>query len=142
MNDKYVPIIDLPHHTSTEHPRMSKEARAAQFAPFAALTGFEDLVKETGRSTDSQKELTEDRKSEIDLELHRLMLSGECSEIVYFVPDTRKSGGKYLKTVGRIVRFDEYERTVILEGGARIPIDRLIDLRPYKENDNESEKRG
>ena len=137
---KYEQLIDLPHHTSSEHPRMSKEARAAQFAPFAALTGFEALVGETGRVTDIMSELTEDRKAELNYELCRLIESGHSAEITYFVPDKRKKGGKYLKITGKILRYDEYSRELLLEGGCRIAIDSISDITPYTESTNESEK--
>ena len=133
MRDKYEPLIDLPHPTSREHPRMSREARAAQFAPFAALSGFESLVYETGRTTDSFKELTEDRKSEINDCLLRFITTGEICEIIYFQPDSRKSGGEYLGEVGRILRFDECSRSIVLDSGRRISVEMIEDVRLYEE---------
>ena len=129
MTEKYKPLLDMPHHTSSARPRMSREARAAQFAPFAALTGFEELVIETGRVTDTPVELTEERKAEIDLELRRAISTGAPAVITYFVYDKHKSGGAYLQAVGRIERFDEYRRTVVLYDGRELPIDTVKDVK-------------
>lgn len=134
MTEKYKSLLNLPHHTSSERARMSREARAAQFAPFAALTGFEELVVETARVTESMSELTEDRKAEIDCDIRRFISTGESAEILYFSFDTKKSGGRYLLTVGKILRFDEYRREIVLYDGRRIAIDTVNDVRPYKEN--------
>lgn len=142
MTEKYKPLLDMPHHTSSDRPRMSREARAAQFAPFAALTGFEELVRETGRVTDSPVELTEERKGEIDLELRRAISTGAPTVVTYFAYDKHKSGGAYMQVVGRIQRFDEYRRTVVLYDEREVPIDTVKDIRDYKESDYEPQKRG
>ena len=125
---KYADIINLPHHTSVNRPRMSSIDRAAQFAPFAALTGYDGVIDETGRLTDSMAELTEEMKAVLD-QKHQLLveLADRCPEVVvtFFVPDARKAGGMYQTVTGRLKLIDEYERVMILTSGTRIPIDRI-----------------
>ena len=110
-NQQYNDIIDLPHHISTTRPRMSMLDRAAQFSPFAALTGYDAAIKETGRLTGQRIELTEecravlDRKQQVLLE--NLAEHPEVS-VTYFVPDERKSGGAYVTVAGRVKKVDEY----------------------------------
>ena len=97
-NHEYDDIIDLPHHTSAKHPRLPMSSRAAQFAPFAALTGFESVIAEEGRLTDSFTELDDDRKEDIDLRLELLAgMTGGSPEatFMYFIPDAKKEGGSY-----------------------------------------------
>ena len=125
---KYADIINLPHHTSVNRPRMSSIDRAAQFASFAALTGYDGVIDETGRLTDSMAELTEEMKAVLD-QKHQLLveLADRCPEVVvtFFVPDARKAGGMYQTVTGRLKLIDEYERVMILTSGTRIPIDRI-----------------
>ena len=114
----YDDIIDLPHHVSDRHPHMSVSDRAAQFAPFAALTGYGDVIKETARLTEARPELSEDEKAEMDQTLRAVLnTQRENVQIVvtYFVPDARKSGGVYRKAAGKLRRVDEAEDTLILE---------------------------
>ena len=107
---------------------MALRDRAAQFAPFAALTGYDAMVEETARTTDTQTELGEYDIFRIDSRL-RVIKANEHSrpyvEITHFVPDKRKSGGKYETARGRIYRIDEIEKQIILEGGIRINFDRI-----------------
>ena len=127
-SNKYDHIINLPHHISEKRPRMPMIDRAAQFAPFAALTGYDDAVKETGRLTDKETELPEYIKANINDKLRIIM---ECIDIqpeisiTYFVPDSKKSGGAYTTVTGIVKSVDEYERTVILTDKTVIPIDRI-----------------
>ena len=96
--ERYSDIINLPHHVSVKHPQMSMTERAAQFNPFAALTGYDDAVEETARLTESQAELTESRKAALD-EALREILSAETRPQVtirYFLPDEKKAGGRYV----------------------------------------------
>lgn len=121
----YEDIIDLPHHVSRTRTPMSLHDRAAQFAPFAALTGYEDAIRETARLTDSRATLDECEKQLLNDRLcllaEQLEAAGSVS-ITYFRPDTRKTGGAYL-TVRAVVReVDEYGSTVLLASGERIPI--------------------
>ena len=128
---KYDDIINLPHHTSPTKPRMAMIDRAAQFSPFAALTGYDAAVKETARLTENRIELDEYEKSALNDRLQivqeRLSDTPEIS-ITYFVPDERKSGGVYCKETGVIKKIDYYERAVIMRSGAHIPIDEIIGI--------------
>lgn len=130
MNN-YENIIDLPHHTSDKHPRMSRENRAAQFSPFAALTGYNAEINETARLTDEKLELSEDRVNDINTKLQIIMDNiDEYPEVTveYFVPDERKSGGAYIKKSGNIRRIDEHERILIMKDGRSVPIDDIYSL--------------
>lgn len=123
---KYADIINMPHPTSSRHARMSNADRAAQFAPFAALTGYDGVIDETGRLTGERIELTEEMKAVLD-QKHQLLL--ELADrhpeiaVTFFVPDARKEGGMYQTVTGRLKLIDEYERVLILTNGTRIPID-------------------
>ena len=126
--DKYDDIINLPHPTSAKHPRMSLYDRAAQFSPFAALTGHDDAVKETARLTDKKIEIDEDTKARLNEKLQIIQDNIGTDVIVtftYFVPDERKSGGKYISCSGIVKRIDEYEHTVILTDKTSIPIEQI-----------------
>ena len=131
MTGPYDDILDLPHPTSKKHPRMSMYARAAQFAPFAALTGYGDAIKETARITDQQLELDENEKALLNekLQLLRQHLPGKPKiTITYFVPDTKKAGGSYQTITGSVKKLQEYEHRLIMTDGTIIPIDAIIEL--------------
>lgn len=128
---KYDDIIDLPHHISKKHPQMSLEARAAQFAPFAALTGYDDAVKETARLTNERIDLDEEAKMMLDAKLQ--VIREQLSEkplvtITYFVPDAKKDGGKYVTTNGNVKKIDDYKHLIILDNSLEIPINEIIDI--------------
>ena len=109
MSGKYDDIIDLPHPTSQNHPRMSLHDRAAQFSPFAALTGHHAAITETGRLTDRRIELDESEIARVDAELQHLqeLLPGRPTvSITYFVPDERKDGGSYQTVTSEVKRID------------------------------------
>jgi hypothetical protein len=131
MSTPYDDILLLPHHVSEKHPPMSRLDRAAQFSPFAALTGYEAAVKETARLTDRRIELDEGEKEAID---QRLMLLQERLPeptevtITYFVPDKKKTGGAYVSVSGTVKKIDDYERMVILRDGTNIPIDDILHI--------------
>lgn len=130
---KYSDIIDMPHHVSTKHPRMSLEDRAAQFSPFAALTGHEDAIKETARITDEFVELDADKKQEIDekLQMIRMALADNKkikAQIIYFKPDSKKSGGSYENITGNIKKIDEYNGLIIFDDKTSIKIESVIDI--------------
>lgn len=127
MSGPYDDIIDLPHPTSERHPRMPMENRAAQFSPFAALSGYDDAVKETARLTDGKIDLTEEEKSILDARLQRLT-PGENAAITYFQPDARKQGGAYLTASGEVKRIDGAAREIVLMDGRRIPIDDILEV--------------
>lgn len=131
ITTRYDDIIDLPHHQSATRPRMSRINRAAQFAPFAALTGYEAAILETGRLTDMRIELDESRKSILNERLRLLILHLRDKPevtITYFEPDLKKSGGAYLSVTGHIRKVDEYSHTVSLEDGTAVLIDQIFEL--------------
>ncbi len=119
---------DIKHLTRPQyddlHP-MSMHDRAAQFSPFAALVGYDDAVAETARLNDSKAELTEDEMSELNANLNRLLdRLDEQPEIsvTYFVPDEKKSGGKYVEKVGVVRIYDEYSQELVFTDGVRIAV--------------------
>ena len=125
MNGPYDNIIDLPHPTSKKHPRMSMEERAAQFAPFAALTGFGGVIRETGRLTDRRVELGESDRVELERTLNFLDSQEEehpAVQVAYFLPDARKEGGAYVTVTGRLKRIDQTKGMLLLQEGTQIPI--------------------
>ena len=127
----YEDIINLPHHVSKTRPQMSMLDRAAQFSPFAALTGYDAAIKETGRLTDVKQELDEDTKAALNMKQAYLMeMIDEQPEIsvTFFLPDTKKAGGSYATVTGKLKRFDEYERLLILTDGKKIPMDDIADI--------------
>ncbi len=131
MNNEYDDIIDLPHHISTKHPQMTQEARAAQFAPFAALTGYDDEVKETARLTNKRIELDDEAKSILNNKIQ--MIIEQLSErpivaFTYFVPDNKKEGGKYVTVTGVVRKIDEYKQIIVLEDKIEIPINEIVDI--------------
>lgn len=126
MKGKYDNILELPHY-EPKHPRMSVESRSAQFAPFSALTGYEDLVEESGRFTETEKELNEDEKEILDRKLKSIYNKLNLEEKVYiklnyFEKDLRKSGGKYKEFSGIIKRIDRYKQVIVFEDGTKVPI--------------------
>ena len=127
----YEDIINLPHHVSKTRPQMSMLDRAAQFSPFAALTGYDAAIKETGRLTDEKIELDEDTKAALDMkQAYLIEMIDEQPEItiIYFLPDARKSGGAYVTVTGNLKRFDEYERLLIMTNGKKIPMDDIANF--------------
>lgn len=128
---RYDDIINLPHHISPVHPPMPVADRAAQFMPFAALTGFGDAIDETGRLTDERTELEEDVIEELDGKLRYLrehMKEHPEISVTYFQPDARKAGGAYVTAAGRIKRIDLYERMLIMEDGTEIPMKAVVGM--------------
>ena len=126
---KYDDIIDLPHHVSTRHPPMSMRRRAAQFAPFAALTGYGAAVNETARLTEQAVTLDEDTLTLLDERLHILLSHLDERPVVtvtYFVPDERKDGGRYVDVTDAVVKIDEYEKVIVTENGTRIGWERIV----------------
>lgn len=120
---KYEDIINLPHHVSKTHPQMPLYDRAAQFSPFAALTGYEDAIRETARLTDDWVQLSEDKKQELDEKLRQLISEKGRTEpvtITFFQPDERKAGGSYRTVTGQIRKFDMCKRKVFFKDGTEI----------------------
>lgn len=128
MSSSYDDILYLPHPTSKTHPRMSRQDRAAQFSPFAALTGYENVVRETARLTEKRPELTEDEMAELDTRLHLAMEMNVKVVVTWFQPDSRKSGGSYITATGRIKKADELQHTLTMEDGTQIPVNEIIDI--------------
>lgn len=131
----YGKYIDMPHHTSSKHPPMSLQMRAAQFAPFAALTGYEDKVRERARIVDSRIELTDDKLALIDLNLKKVLSSRDRRvEICYFVEDALKEGGAYITVEGAIRRVDQIKREILLEDRSLIHMDDILKLESKSED--------
>ena len=118
----YDDILHLPHPTSKTHRRMSRQDRAAQFSPFAALTGYEAVVKETARLTEKRPVLAEDEVAELDARLRLAMELDAEVTVTWFQPDAKKSGGSYVTTTSRVKKADELQRILTMEDGAQIPI--------------------
>lgn len=128
---KYDDIISLPHHESTKHPKMPALDRAAQFLPFAALTGHDAAVREMERLTESRMELDEARKEELDVHLQLLreqLAQKPQVSITYFVPDARKDGGAYFTITGTIRKVEETRHQVIMENGTIIPVSDIYEI--------------
>ena len=129
MSVKYDDIINLPHHTSNKHPAMSLEARAAQFAPFAALTGYDEAVKETARFTDKRIVLDDEEKSILDNKLQIIqeqLLKRPEVTFTYFLPDLKKDGGKYVSVTGIVKKIDGYNQVIVVEDKTVIPIHEIV----------------
>ena len=131
MTNLYNDIINLPHHQSATRPHMSAYDRAAQFSPFAALTGYEDTVAETARLTDKKVELDDYSKADLNERLNMIQDTlGEQPEvsITYFLPDKKKSGGAYVTVTGGVKKIDEYEHIVVMLDATKIPIDDIAKI--------------
>ena len=131
MNGKYDEIMGLPHHVSKTRPQMPMSDRAAQFAPFAALTGYDSAIKETGRLTNERIELDEDALTALNVKYQFLMdaLDEEPEiKITYFKPDERKAGGEYVSAIGVVKKVDDFERLITMQDGTRIPMDDVCDV--------------
>ena len=127
---QYDDIINLKRPIS-KHPKMSLYQRSAQFAPFAALTGYEGQVKETARLTDRRIELDEEMKLILDLKIQVIkeMLSDNPEvEITYFIPDTRKDGGKYETIINNVKKIDSYNEHIIMQNNLKIEIKEIINI--------------
>lgn len=129
--NKYEDIINLPHHVSKTRKPMSLYNRAAQFAPFAALTGYDDAIKETSRITEQRIELSEELKNmlnqKIKLISENIKLQPKVS-ITYFVPDNKKSGGVYKTISGNVKRIDEVEKCIIFTNKLKIKVSDLLNI--------------
>ena len=124
-SDRYADMLPLRPPVSTRHARMDRVARGAQFAPFAALTGFDSVIQETGRLTEGITELTESAWESLNEKLY--FLSQHASRnpsvtVTWFVPDERKSGGRYVTATGQFKRVDDYGQKLIFTDGRTIPL--------------------
>lgn len=127
----YDDIIHLPHHVSKTRPQMSLKDRAAQFSPFAALSGYDAAILETGRLTEEKSELGEEARAILDRKqkylAERIDTKPEIT-VTYFVPDEKKSGGAYSTVTGFLKRIDEYERVLMLTDGRKIQLDAIFGI--------------
>lgn len=131
MNGKYDEIMELPHHVSKTRPQMPMSDRAAQFAPFAALTGYDSAIKETGRLTDERIELNEEALTALDMKYQLLMDAFDDAPevtITYFQPDERKTGGKYITATGTVKKVDDFERRITMQNGTKILMDDVLNI--------------
>lgn len=137
----YDDILDMPHHVSTVHPQMSMHDRAAQFSPFAALTGHEAAIRETARLTNERIDLDENSRELLDerMQVLREYLKRGCAQtqhpslhdqisVTYFVPDQKKAGGQYRTVTGFVSKLKEYEQELILSDGTIIPLTEIVAL--------------
>ena len=136
----YADILHLPHHRAAGRAHMSLHDRAAQFAPFAALTGFDGVIAETGRQTERRVELSESEKARLDRKFARIIESLQQGRhptvtVEYFEADSRKEGGAYRQCSGEVKKIDLFERTIVFveencrSGGKTIPMDDVVDIR-------------
>lgn len=131
ISHKYDDIINLPHHVSKKHPQMQLHDRAAQFSPFAALTGHKAAINETARLTDEKQILSEDVIAKLNEQLNLIkenIGTNQTVTITYFVPDDKKSGGAYISHTGVVKKIDEYNHTVILTDKTVIPIEQISEM--------------
>lgn len=125
---RYDDIINLPRY-EIKHKRMSIEARSAQFAPFSALSGYDDEVRETGRITENRVELSEEQKEKISYKLQMALDNKEKVSVTYFVNDLKKSGGKYKEKIGIIKKYDFVHKMIVFEDKVQIPINDVLNIK-------------
>lgn len=135
MSGKYDDIINLPHHVSAKRPQMPRSARAAQFAPFAAIVGLDDELEETARLTDSKPNLEEAEKEKINrvlLEIRDNPQKETAVELTFFRPDGRKDGGAIITRPCSVRRIDEIERNLIFSDRSEIEFDNILSIKIIK----------
>ena len=128
---KYDDILNMPHHVSSTRPHMPMHDRAAQFSPFAALVGYDDAVKETARLTNEKQELTADKITDLNQKI--AFLNEHADErpkitIEYFIPDVKKTGGKYVTLLGNFRRIDEYNHNMVFTSGEEISLNDIFEI--------------
>ena len=127
----YEDMLELPHPVSKTHPQMPRRDRAAQFAPFAALTGYEEAVREAARITEEKMILDEDSKEQLDWKLRCLqekVKEKPTITVTYFLKDEKKKGGKYVTVTGVLKKIDSYTHQFVLESGEEIPVEDIVSL--------------
>ena len=127
----YEDIINLPHHISPTRQQMPMSDRAAQFSPFAALTGYDAAIKETGRLTDERIELDEEALTALDMKYQLLIDAFDDAPevtITYLQPDERKAGGKYITATSAVKKVDDFERRITMQNGTKIPMDDVLSI--------------
>ena len=131
MIKNYDDIINMPHHVSKKHPQMSISDRAAQFAPFAALTGYQDAIVETGRLVDKKCELTDEEKEFISSKINFLLENVDKNievSISYFIKDEKKNGGKYTNVLWVIKSFNQIDKTIKLTNKMIIKVEDIVSI--------------
>ena len=131
MTDRYDDIIDMPHHVSNNRPHMSMSDRAAQFAPFAALTGFGAIITEADRQTDERIPLGESDLEALNEKVRDVMrraFQRPLITVTYFVPDSKKAGGTYKVYTGNVRTVSEFDRVIIFDDGTKILLDDTADI--------------
>ena len=132
MEDKYNNILNLPHHVSKKHLPLGRDSYAAQFSPFAALSGYEDVVSDAARATDEKTELDDDAKLRLSNKL-RIVLDhldeNPVVSVTYFLPDKKKSGGRYVTFDGIIKKYDNYEKIIYMTNKKTIRLDDLYEIK-------------
>ena len=129
---EYDDIINLPHHQSSKRSHMRNYQRAAQFAPFAALTGYDAAIDETARLTDQKLGLSDEQADQLNVQIQRIVeniADKPQVEINYFVPDNRKSGGEYVTVTGCVRRVDDHNREIVFTDGLTVKIDDVWNIR-------------
>lgn len=133
-DNSYDDIINLPHHVSTNHSNMPIESRAAQFAPFAALTGYDEAIKEVGRYTDERIDIDEELKkilnNKLQIIIDNIDIKPEVT-LTYFIYDDKKVGGKYITITGKVNKIDTNNQYIILTDKTKIPIKEIINITGY-----------
>lgn len=127
----YEDMLELSHPVSKIHPQMPRRDRAAKFAPFAALTGYEEAVREAARFTEEKMILDEDSKEQLDWKLRRLqekVKEKPTITVTYFLKDEKKKGGKYVTVTGVLKKIDSYTHQFVLENGEEIPMEDIVSL--------------
>ena len=140
---RYDDLLDLPHHVSGTRPHMSMRDRAAQFSPFAALTGYDAAVRETARLTQPRAELDESSKAMLNEKLQQLQeLLEERPEVVitYYVPDERKAGGAYVRAAGQVKKIDGDRRTIVMMDRTEIPLEQIYGIESGALRDRDEER--
>ena len=128
LNFIYSDILYLDRPKS-KYPKLSIEQRAAQFAPFSALTGYDEQIKETGRETMNKKILTEEEKNMINQKINYLNLhKNTIFKIIYFLKDNKKDGGSYFQKISTIKKIDSYNKILILENNLKIPFTNILNI--------------
>ena len=138
MTDVYDDIINMPRHISKTRKKMTSSERAAQFAPFAALTGYDGVIAEAHRLTKEKKEMSEDAIYELNTRLDEISKKVSTTRlkirVTFFLEDERKSGGDIVKFEGVVVGIDPYESALNMEGGVRIKIQDVLELEIWGED--------
>lgn len=131
MKGRYDDIINLPHHVSATRPQMSMMDRAAQFSPFAALTGYDAAIKETGRLTDEKVEMDAEALNILNMKF-RILIDSLAEEpevtFTYFKSDEHKDGGAYIEITGVVKKMDAFKRLIVMQSGTKIPMDDVLEI--------------